>query len=57
MDKPVSKLGPRAARVIEREAHALVEQECEKYVRAKMKPELVQAARQAVAGFKRQNGR
>lgn len=51
------KAGPRAARVAEREAHGLVEQQVEKYVRDKMKPELVRTARQAQATIKRQSWR
>lgn len=51
------KAGPRAERVANREALALVEGEVEKYVRDKMKPELVKAARQAQATIKRQGWR
>lgn len=53
----MAKKGPRAERIVRREALALVERECEQYVRNKMKPQLIAAAKQAVAGFKRQNGR
>lgn len=40
-----------------REALALVEQECEKFVRGRLQPELIQAARQAHASFRRERGR
>jgi len=54
---PSRKFGPKAQRVANRDALALVEQECEKYVRGKMQPELLRAARQATAGFRRERGR
>jgi hypothetical protein len=54
---PFQKRGPRAMRIAERTAHAMVEIECEKYVREKLRPELVRGARMALAGFKRQTGR
>lgn len=50
---PFQKRGPRAERILQRDALALVEQECEAYVRKKMKPQLLANARQAVAEFKR----
>ena len=55
--KRFQKRGPRAKRVVEREALALVEQNVETYVREKMKPELLQNARAATAGFRRERGR
>lgn len=54
---PFQKAGPRAARVADREAMGVVEGEVEKYVRERMKPELVKAARQAYATIKRQSWR
>jgi hypothetical protein len=55
--KRFEKRGARAKRVLEREAHAVVEQSVETYVREKMKPELLRSARQASASFKRERGR
>lgn len=52
---PFKKLGPRAERMIQNEAQALVERQCEEYVRQKMKPELVANARRAQATMKRQD--
>ena len=54
---PFQKRGPRAERILQRDALALVEQECEAYVRKKMKPQLLANARQAVDAFKRERGR
>ena len=54
---PFQKRGPRAERILQRDALALVEQECESYVRKKMKPQLLANARQAVDAFKRERGR
>lgn len=51
------KQGPRAKRVLHREALAVVEQNVETYVREKMKPELLQAARRASSTMKRQDWR
>lgn len=53
----MGKPGPRAKRIALREAVAAVEQECEKYVRDRLKPQLIASAKQAVAGFKKQRGR
>lgn len=53
----MAKKGPRAERILQREALARVEQECEKFVRAKMQPELLAAARAATAGFRKERGR
>lgn len=44
-------------RVLEREALAVVEQNVETYVREKLKPELLQKARQASSTMKRQGWR
>lgn len=52
-----NKLGPRARRIANRDALALVETQVEKYVRERMKPELTRAARQAHATMKRQDWR
>ena len=50
---PFQKKGPRAERELQRDALALVEQNCEQYVREKMKPQLVGATKQALAAFRR----
>lgn len=54
---PFRKRGPRAERILQRDALALVEQECEAYVRKKMKPQLLANVRQAVDAFKRERWR
>jgi hypothetical protein len=50
---PFQKKGPRAERAIQRDALAMVEQSCETFVREKMKPQLVQAAKQALVAFRK----
>jgi hypothetical protein len=52
---PFQKKGPRAEREVQRDAMAMVEQNCEKFVREKMKPQLVQSAKQALAAFRRRS--
>lgn len=53
----MGKLGPRAARIAEREARAAAEQACEEYVRGRLKPQLVANAKAAISGFSKQRGR
>ena len=55
---PFEKFGPLADKALRREAEALVEQQCEAYVRAKLKPELLANTRAAkLFFFSRQSGR
>lgn len=42
----------RLRRIAEREAHAVTEAETEKFVRSKMRPELVASAKKAASTFK-----
>lgn len=46
------KQGPRAKRIAEREALDELARETEKFVRSRMKPELVASAKKAVSTFK-----
>jgi len=54
---PFAKAGPRAKRALLRDVRAQAEQDIEKYVRAKMQPQLIAAGRAALANFKRERGR
>lgn len=45
------KQGPRAKRIAQRDAAAELDTECEKFVRSKMRPELVATAKKAVVAF------
>lgn len=53
----MAKIGPRTMRIAKREALAAVEQSCEKYVRDRLKPQLVTNAKAAIAGIKKERGR
>lgn len=46
----------RRQRIAQREAEAIVEQECEQYVRNKMRPQLTAQARHATGQFFRRDG-
>jgi hypothetical protein len=55
---PFEVFGPLADKALRREAEAIVERQCEEYVREKMKPTLLANTRAAKAFFfTKQNGR